>query len=463
MPYNQEQFRWPSTMQQRARLKTFSASRSLASVLSLCAVLALPGCMLRDAYRQMGDLEGGCIIAGTVEGERTSAGPIVVAVVESTDSTLGSTLHTADHFVLNQPGRWVFGLAPGQYRILLFQSQDGSLAYQATDPMLVYPDEGPIDCPAGKRYADKVLNLDQAGVPEVERLLTLERGRQGLGQDLHMAGSIGQLTAFGTVTDLSDPRFDARIARDSQWRPLDFLLNGYMGIYFLEEYDPERVPVLFVHGMNGSPGVFHDLVQDLDRERFQAWFYYYPSGLSPSDLADHLANTMLELELRHAVDQLHVVAHSMGGLLARAFLLRREERGSVASVGAFIPLSTPWGGHDAAGRAVDSSPIVLPVWRDMAPGSAFIESLFQPDAAWPAEAEKYLLFSYRPDGYVRFGQADDGVISLASLLRPEAQASASAMVGFDTTHSGILSESTAIERVHAILEASTPPARSPRG
>ncbi len=425
----------------------------MAAVVLLCLVVVLPGCMLRDAYRQMGEMEGGCIIAGTVEGEHTSEGPIVVAVVESGERMLGSTLHTVDHFVLNQPGRWIFGLVPGQYRLLVFQSQDGSLAYQPTDPLLVYPDDGPIDCPAGKRFDDQVLHLDQARSPNVDRLLTLDRGRQSLDDDPNLVGSLGQLTAYGTVLDIADPRFAARIARDSQWRPLDFVLNGYMGIYFLEEYDPGRVPVLFVHGMNGSPSVFVDLLAGLDRERFQAWFYYYPSGLSPSDLADHLANTMLELELRHEVGTLHVVAHSMGGLLARAFLLRREERGSVASVGVFVPLSAPWGGHDAAGRAVDSSPIVLPVWRDMAPGSQFIEGLFHPDPAGSAPAEKHLLFSYQPDGYVRFGQADDGVITLASLLRHEAQASAISIFGFNTTHSGILSKPSAIERVHAILEA----------
>ena len=45
------------------------------------------------------------------------------------------------------------------------------------------------------------------------------------------------------------------------------------------EFDPDKIPVLFVHGIGGTPLDWKYLAKGLDRHRFQPWFYYYPSGL----------------------------------------------------------------------------------------------------------------------------------------------------------------------------------------
>src|SRR5207244_7410145 len=90
----------------------------------------------------------------------------------------------------------------------------------------------------------------------------------------------------------------------------------------VEECDASRTPILFVHGIGGYPTEFKYLVGKLDRRRFQPWFAYYPSGLDLDRVADGFARWMQVLQVRCGFRRLVVVAHSMGGLVARAFIER---------------------------------------------------------------------------------------------------------------------------------------------
>src|SRR6185503_4249110 len=172
--------------------------------------------------------------------------------------------------------------------------------------------------------------------------------------DEQIATTFSTVSAAGKVTTLSDPRFDAENVRAGLRAPYDFIRNIGPGIYFLEKYDPSRIPILFVHGIDGGPDNFKYLIERLDRQRFQAWVDYYPSGARLALIADHLAQTVLQVERHYRVSELIVVAHSMGGLVARGFLLRHEP--DRLNVPLFISLSTPWSGHSAAQIGLDLSP-----------------------------------------------------------------------------------------------------------
>jgi len=62
--------------------------------------------------------------------------------------------------------------------------------------------------------------------------------------------------AAGDVVSLDDPRFAGEVGSEGLWRPLDFLSENTLGIYFTEPYDPARTPVLLVYGIGGSPQDF---------------------------------------------------------------------------------------------------------------------------------------------------------------------------------------------------------------
>lgn len=276
-------------------------------------------------------------------------------------------------------------------------------------------------------------------------------------RDEQITASFSAVTAAGKVTTLSDPRFAAENVKAGMRAPYDFILNVGPGVYFLEKYDPSRIPVLFVHGIDGSPHNFKYLIERLDRQRFQPWVYYYPSGARLGLIADHLAQTVLQVELRYRVPKLIVVAHSMGGLVARGFLLRSEP--DRLHIPLFISISTPWGGQSAAQIGLDLSPTAVRSWHDIAPESDYLQSLFYTQSAGrrslPALTRHQLLFSFRK-GSSSFGESSDQVVTVASELRAEAQDEAAGVYGFDATHTGILEDPQVSLRVNKLLEEVTP-------
>ncbi|TWU09882.1 Alpha/beta hydrolase family protein [Allorhodopirellula heiligendammensis] len=137
-------------------------------------------------------------------------------------------------------------------------------------------------------------------------------------------------------TDLTTPL--AYFLDSPEYRKRDRATEGLLdpddaqqkrGLYMLEPYDPNRIPVLMVHGLWSSPLTWMDMFNDLRsfpevRERYQFWFYLYPSGqpfwLSATQLRSDLfamRQTFDPTGRDRAVDNMVLVGHSMGGLVSR--------------------------------------------------------------------------------------------------------------------------------------------------
>jgi pimeloyl-ACP methyl ester carboxylesterase len=101
------------------------------------------------------------------------------------------------------------------------------------------------------------------------------------------------------------------------------------GVYMLEPYDPNRIPVVMVHGLLSSPLTWMPMFNDLRsfqelRRNYQFWFYQYPTGqpfwISATQMRSdlHELRKTLDPEMSHPVlDQMVLVGHSMGGLVSR--------------------------------------------------------------------------------------------------------------------------------------------------
>jgi pimeloyl-ACP methyl ester carboxylesterase len=101
------------------------------------------------------------------------------------------------------------------------------------------------------------------------------------------------------------------------------------GIRMLEPYQPGKIPVLLVHGLLSSPLTWSPALNDLTsdpvlRERFQFWTYFYPTSepyiATAADLRQRLAQLRKDLDPEHkdaALDEMVLVAHSMGGLVSK--------------------------------------------------------------------------------------------------------------------------------------------------
>jgi pimeloyl-ACP methyl ester carboxylesterase len=209
-------------------------------------------------------------------------------------------------------------------------------------------------------------------------------------------------------------------------------------VYFLEPYDPKKVPVLFVHGALGHPGNWATIVASLDRARFQPWLAYYPTATGLDATAMALDRWMEQLYVRHRYRRLVVVAHSMGGLVARAFINRLVAAGDGRAEGVrlFVTLSTPWNGSELAQHAVERSPVVAPSWHDVAPRSPFLRSLLGPEL--PPTLPYDLLYSYSGHSRFMYSDPNDGSVTVASQLLPHALLLARRVRGFDESHMSIL-------------------------
>ena len=101
------------------------------------------------------------------------------------------------------------------------------------------------------------------------------------------------------------------------------------GLYLLEPFDPNRIPVVMVHGLWSSPATWMEMFNDLRsdprlRSRYQFWFYLYPTGspfwVSAADFRNDLKAVRQTFDPEHkdrALDQMVIVGHSMGGLVSR--------------------------------------------------------------------------------------------------------------------------------------------------
>lgn len=101
------------------------------------------------------------------------------------------------------------------------------------------------------------------------------------------------------------------------------------GLYMIEPYDPNRMPVVMVHGLWSSPLTWMDMFNDLRsypeiRNRYQFWFYLYPSGqpfwMSATQLRKDLADMRQAIDPERddvPLDEMVLVGHSMGGLVSR--------------------------------------------------------------------------------------------------------------------------------------------------
>ncbi len=100
------------------------------------------------------------------------------------------------------------------------------------------------------------------------------------------------------------------------------------GLYMLEPFDPNKIPVVMVHGFWSSLVTWMEMFNDLRaspeiRDHYQFWFYLYPTGqplwFSAAHLRQQLAEARQTLDPQRqatALDQMVLVGHSMGGLLA---------------------------------------------------------------------------------------------------------------------------------------------------
>jgi pimeloyl-ACP methyl ester carboxylesterase len=105
----------------------------------------------------------------------------------------------------------------------------------------------------------------------------------------------------------------------------------------MEPYDPDRTPLILIHGLFSTPLAWAELTNELwavpaVRRRYQIWHYLYPTN-PPALYSARIMRGQLD-ELRHFLDphqrdpamrRTVIISHSMGGLLAKTLAVEPKD------------------------------------------------------------------------------------------------------------------------------------------
>ncbi|MEE8552611.1 MAG: hypothetical protein V3S72_04860 [Desulfobacterales bacterium] len=250
--------------------------------------------------------------------------------------------------------------------------------------------------------------------------------------------------------NLDNHIFSAEYGELGLYFPENFMERFKYRFYVLDE-DPEgKIPVVFVHGISGTPANWKYIVENIDRDHFSPVFYYYPTGIRLNNAAELLYKGLKAIHKRHG--QIIVIAHSMGGLVSRGVMRRFALDRLEGYIPLYISLSTPYGGHEHAQKAVDHilDAGVVPSWRDVASESKYIRELYDPPLS--PGTDFHLIFGYKNPRRFRIGSNSDGAITIKSQLDPRAQREALRIYGVDEDHVTILGNSEVASILNELLQ-----------
>lgn len=116
----------------------------------------------------------------------------------------------------------------------------------------------------------------------------------------------------------------------SEYIPSQLMMN--------QPYEPDRIPVVFVHGTFSSPVTWAEMANTLVadpvlRQRYQIWTFVYGSGnplvRSIGEFRAALSARVQELDpagTNEALRQMVIIGHSQGGLLTKATAISSEDK-----------------------------------------------------------------------------------------------------------------------------------------
>jgi pimeloyl-ACP methyl ester carboxylesterase len=410
-----------------------NSARGLQVLLILVACFVAAGCTLAKLKKDVKESLASTILVGHVSTPSPGNGPIVVAAY----AIHQGKKEIAHHTILHDSGEYELMVAPGDYYVFGFWDKNSNLIYDAGEPAGQYGDPKVVSVPAG----GVVLQIDFV-IPEKGNEIGLPQGFQ--------ISSVRpqklQSRLAGAIADLDDERFADENGKKGFWEPVEFYKEFGGNIYFLEPYDPKKIPILFIHGAGGSPTGWKYFVDHIDRTRFQPWFFYYPTGARIKSMSYLLYWKLFNLQVKYRFDKLFITAHSMGGLVARSFLVDYVRYCPYVKL--FISLATPWGGDRMAEYGVSQSPAVIPSWIDMQPEGEFIQSLYRTKIP---ETTSFYMFSGHRGGRNPFQSNNDGTISLSSILDLRPQAEAKMNYAFNEDHASIAFSREVLAQYNTII------------
>jgi hypothetical protein len=153
----------------------------------------------------------------------------------------------------DEQGGYRFGVSPGTYFIAAFIDIDQDSVLHQDERWNFYGKPSEITVAAGQTVTLETLTI--TNVPPV-----LPEGTKYENRLMLSVANIGR------VVSLNDPLFNRGNHSLGMWRPLDFLDQIGGGLFFLQDYERDKIPVVLVHGVNGGPDDLNSII-DIRKER----------------------------------------------------------------------------------------------------------------------------------------------------------------------------------------------------
>ncbi len=395
----------------------------------------LAGCTLMQVRKDAKIAKISIALVGTVSCTLSFDEMPVVVAAYAKNYGKRTIVHYA---MLHEPGPYELMVPVGIHNIVAFGDKNKNLIYDKGEPAGQILTAEQVSAPAGGVAGNLDIVLSEQNRPKMDFPVGF-RIQPKAHQKFHS-------TCPGAIAEMDDFLFSDEYGKKGFWNGIAFFKEIGGNVYFLEAYDPAKIPILFVHGAAGSPQNWRAFFKGIDRDKYQPWIYYYPSGSSIDSMSHLLLWKMQNLQAKYKFNQLCIAAHSMGGLVVRSFMINYGQL--FPSITCFISISTPWGGEALAETGVKYSPAVVPAWRDMQPGSEFIKSIYEKKI--PPAVDHYLFFGHKGNRNI-LRPNNDKVVTLASQLDQRAQRDAKMIYGYNEDHVSILSSQQVLSQFNAIL------------
>ncbi len=371
------------------------------------------------------------LIKGNVKITSSQEGNLVINTLQKIDGLI----IIGNQRIYYRDSEFELPVIPGEYYLFCYIDQNNDGKFQPIEHGSIYGDRTPINIGQNQVFdageiiiSGPVPNLDPERV-KISKLHTIWAN-------------------IGTVVSLDDPRFNRDFYSMGLWTPFDFLSQAEGGLFFFEKYQKNKTPIVFVHGVNGGPTDWKTVLSSIDREHFQPWVLYYPSGVHLDTISGYLYEALKVIKSKHDFQEFIVVAHSMGGLVTRSFIKQYEEftTEKAPKIKFVMTINSPMNGMSAASSGVKYSPIVVPSWRDVEPNSEFLKDLHTWN--WPKDIPYHLVISYVE------GESGDGVVPLNSQSQLKLQSEASRTYVFNNDHVGTLNDPDFLTLLNTLLKES---------
>lgn len=383
--------------------------------------------------------ESNALFCGTVTAKEDIKGDLYIVAVKEPDAP-NMPVKVLNYKKLEKCGFYGFLVPVGSISVYAFEDLNGNKKHDPGELFGSFRGGSPIYLDNGRMVYRVDISIKS------EQKINEHFEKAGIKNEIK-SSYIVKKPESGTKAGINHYYFDPGFGALGMWRPLELAAMQGPSLFFLDNFDENKTPVLFIHGISGTPMDFKYFCENIDRNRYHVMLFQYPSGFRLDGVVAALDYEIETVVKKYGLNKMIVVAHSMGGLVARTYIQRFHNKNKDL-IEKFISISSPYGGHDLASFGVrKETKSFVPVWIDMVPGSDFQKRMFET----PLKTPFYLFYGNRPHNAEKDSDSD-GTVSVESMLDKKVVKDAKKIFQFSEDHTSILNSAKVFEKLIEVIE-----------